>query len=278
MQVIDSHVHFWDPNHLQYNWLAGNDTLNKPYLPSNYLGDSQGIDVDGIVFVEANCASNQALDEVAWIETLDDRIQAIVAFAPLETGDGAKPVLEKLADRQLVKGIRRGIQSEAPGFSIQPSFIQGVQSLATYDLSFDILVVHHQLEDAITLVKQCPDIRFVLDHSGKPDIRTGSLGPWREHIQELAQFENVTCKLSGLITEANHETWSTDDLRPYIDHLLNTFGPQRLMYGSDYPVLNLAGNYKRWFDTLRDILSDLSNDEKVAIYFETAKAFYEIDI
>ncbi len=277
MQVIDSHVHFWDPNQLNYAWLNGINILNKPFLPSTYQENIQDIDVKHIVFVEANCADDQRLDEVKWIETLDDRIQAIVAAAPLEHGDKAHPMLEQLAERHLVKGIRRGIQSEDRGFSIQPSFVQGVQALAKYDLSFDILVVHHQLADILELVQQCPDIRFVVNHGAKPDIRTSLLDPWRDHIQALAKFENVTCKISGLITEANHDAWSANDLKPYIDHLLNVFGPQRLMFGSDFPVLNLAGTYTGWYSALHDILSELSDNEKSAIYFETARNFYRID-
>lgn len=276
-QVIDSHVHFWNPKHLRYTWLDGNDKLNQPYFPADYQADVQDVDVKGIVFVQANCADEQAMDEVTWVESLDDRIQAIVAFAPLELGDASRPMLEKLAARQRVKGIRRLIQSEGAGFSVQPAFVQGVQALTDYNLTFDICVVHHQLEDTLALVRQCPDVNFVLDHGGKPGIRTGLLDPWREHIQQLAQFDNVTCKLSGLITEANHDSWSLNDLRPYISHLLATFGARRIMFGSDYPVLNLAGSYKRWFAALDASLSDLSDDEKQAIYVETASKFYRID-
>jgi L-fuconolactonase len=248
--------------------------LNQPILPRDYDAATESIDIESMVFVQADCASSQALDEVDWINTLDDRIQAIVAFAPLENGDAVRDWLDQLARYPHVKGVRRLLQSEADGFALQPGFIHGVQALADYDFSFDICVYHHQLPDVIALVQHCPNVRFVLDHAGKPNIKDGLYDPWREHIESLAQFENVDCKISGLVTEADHAHWALNNLAPYIEYLLSTFGSQRLMFGSDYPVVNLAGGYERWFNASLDLLSHLSDDEKYNVFYHNARSFY----
>lgn len=277
MQVIDSHVHFWHPEQRRYAWLDEIPALNKPILPRDYDIATDTIDIAAIVFVQADCESNQALDEVAWVNTLDERIQGIVAFAPLEQGEAVRDWLDTLSGYARVKGVRRLIQSEELGFAIQPNFVQGVQALADYDFSFDICVYHYQLPDVIDLVQQCPQVNFVLDHGGKPNIKDDLYDPWREHIKALAQFDNVSCKISGLVTEADHAHWTSDNLAPYIEHLLSTFGSQRLMFGSDYPVVDLAGGYQRWFNVLQSHLSGLSTTEKQDLFYNNARSFYKLD-
>ena len=276
MKVIDSHVHFWNPDHLQYDWLAEVGAINRPYLPSDFNEASADVDVRGIVFVQANCIAKQALDELHWVNTLDAPIRAIVAFAPLEQGAKAQKFIEELATVPNVRGVRRLIQSEERGFANHPSFIEGVQLLEAYGLSFDICIYHHQLPDVLDLLKHCPNTRFVLDHGGKPDIKSGLLDPWREQIKQLADFNNVSCKISGLVTEADHDNWTTEHLKPYVEYLLETFGADRLMFGSDYPVLTLAGQYRQWWQTIQSLTQTLSADERQAIYFDTAKEFYRI--
>lgn len=276
MKIIDSHVHFWNPEHLQYDWLADANEINRPFMPADYKEASTGLDIAGIVFVQADCIAEQALDEVCWVNTLDAPIQAIVAFAPLEQGNKAQGIVEELATLPNMRGIRRLIQSEARGFASNASFIEGVQLLETHDLSFDICVYHHQLPDVIDLVKHCPNTRFILDHAGKPDIKSDLLDPWREQIKQLANFENVSCKVSGLVTEANHDNWTTEELKPYIEHLLESFGVGRLVFGSDYPVLTLAGEYQQWWQAIQSLTKSLSQDEQQAFYFNNAQAFYRI--
>jgi predicted TIM-barrel fold metal-dependent hydrolase len=278
MQIIDSHVHFWNPHQLRYLWLDDVTALNRPYLPTDYQLAVGDIEVSGIVFVQADAIPQEALDEVRWVQSLDSTAKSIVAFAPLEQGDAARPLLERLAVEPRVRGVRRLLQSEVVDFATQPDFVRSVQSLGDYQLSFDICIFHHQLPAVIALVRQCPQITFVLDHGGKPGIKAGLIDPWREHIQALASFENVSCKLSGLVTEAEPETWTADDLRPYISHLLDAFGTERLMFGSDWPVVNLAGGYGRWFSALKLILDELSDDERRSIYASNAARVYRIDL
>lgn len=274
MQIIDSHVHFWDPSHLRYPWLDGVQALNRPFLPANLAADAEGIALAGIVFVQADCLSEQGLDEARWVASLENAPDAIVAFAPLEQGNRVRSYLDQLAAMPRIRGVRRLLQDEALGFATQPEFIHGVRLLAEYDLSFDICIRHFQLPDVIALVDQCPDVRFVLDHLGKPNIKAREIDVWQQNIELLAQYTNVNCKLSGMVTEADAD-WTVADLQPYVDTAVSAFGYGRLMYGSDWPVVRLAATYHSWWEALTPLASPEEADRK-RLFHDNAKAFYRI--
>jgi L-fuconolactonase len=278
--IVDSHIHFWDPEQLNYPWLQDLPTLNHAFLPAQLDQAATAVNLQKIVFVQADCVPEDGLAEVAWVSQLaqtERRIQGIVAFAPLENGAASAAYLEKLKAFPLVKGVRRLIQSEAAGFATQPEFIQGVQQLAQFGFSFDICIVHAQMSEAIELVSQCPEVAFVLDHFGKPAIANKRLEPWATQIRTLAQFPYVWCKLSGLVTEADHQNWTVGDLRPYVEVVLDAFGPQRLMFGGDWPVSKLAASYQQWIETAYTLLSDSSEADRRRIFFENAQTFYRLD-
>ncbi|MBZ0284443.1 MAG: amidohydrolase family protein [Anaerolineae bacterium] len=279
MKIIDSHMHLWNPALLNYAWLEGEPVLKRPFLPADFRAASAGLNIESVVFVQADCLPEQGVEEVKWVTQIapDVPVSGIVAFAPLEHGDAARPTLQALTAYPLVKGVRRLIQSEAAGFSIQPDFIKGVQAVADYGFSFDLCIRHHQLADVIHLVTQCPNVSFILDHVGKPAIAAGEIARWRDEIQSLAQHENVHCKLSGMVTEANYTNWTADDLRPYVEHVLNIFGTQRIMFGSDWPVSTLAASYQRWLETAQQFVSHLSADDQQRIFYENAKDFYRLE-
>lgn len=278
-RLIDSHVHFWDPKLLRYAWLADNPRINRRFSPGDLEEASAGFPLEKIVFVQADCVPEDGLREVEWVTDLaleEPRIQGIVAYAPLENGQAALDTLESLAQNPLVKGVRRLIQSERPGFSLQDDFVEAVRLLPRWDFSFDICVYHHQLADAIELVDRCPEVRFVLDHLGKPDARTPSYEPWRERIAALAAYPNVCCKLSGLATEADHESWTPEGLRPYVEHVVAHFGVERIMYGGDWPVSLLATSYRGWIETLSWATDALNESERDGLYFLNAERFYRL--
>jgi L-fuconolactonase len=280
LTIVDTHVHFWEPGRLRYAWLDNLPTLNRPFLPDHIPTHGTGWKVDGMIFIQADCAAEQAMQEVEWVTALaagDARIKGIVAFAPLETGRAVRPVLEKLSQSPLVKGVRRLIQSEPLGFSVLPDFVAGTQLLAEYGLGCDLCLRHPQFRDVIELVRQCPEVSFVLDHIGKPDIKNGVLDPWRKEIAELAAFPNVTCKISGLVTEADFEHWRPADLQPYIDHTLQVFGPDRVMYGSDSPVVTLAATYPRWIETLLEATRSLAETEREKLFLRNGAKFYRLE-
>ena len=281
MEIIDSHVHFWDPARFTYAWLDEVPAIHRAYLPEDYGEASHGVEVKAMVFVEADCHPDQALDEVRWIESLaatEPRLRGIIAAAPMERGTTVRPHLQRLAERPLVKGVRRLIQGEGPGFCTAKPFIQAVRLLPEFDLSFDLCLKHPQLPEIITLVQACPETGFVLDHIGKPAIAAGQLDPWRRHIDLLATLPNlVGCKLSGLITEADWRGWTEEDLQPYVEHVLRAFAPSRLLYGSDWPVSILAGGYAPWWQALTRLTdSSFDRDSRAAALGETAKRVYEL--
>jgi L-fuconolactonase len=278
--IVDSHIHFWDPEQLNYPWLQDLPTLNRAFLPAQLAQAATAVNLQKIVFVQADCVPEDGLAEVAWVSQLaqnEPRIQGIVAFAPLENGAASATYLEKLQAFPLVKGVRRLIQSEAPGFARQPDFIQGVQQLAQFGFSFDICIVHNQMSDAIELVSHCPEVAFILDHFGKPAIARRRLEPWASQIRTLAQFPHVWCKLSGLVTEADHQNWTPGDLRPYLEVALEAFGPQRLMFGGDWPVSERASSYQQWVEPADVLLAALPEADRQRVFFANAQAFYRLD-
>lgn len=277
--IVDTHVHLWHPKQLRYPWLRQVPTLNRPYLLKDYSAAHENLEIESIVFVQCDTHPDDGLKETSWVTSLaaiDPRIQGIVAWAPLEEGKQVAPFVEKLAEEGLVKGIRRLIQGESVDFCIQPNFVNGVKTLARYGLSFDICIFHPQLANAIQLVEQCPNVQFILDHIGKPDIKNQLFEPWKQEIKALADFPNVYCKISGLVTEADHEAWTPTDLQPYIEHVINCFGFDRVIYGSDWPVSTLASDYTRWVQTLQNAVSGCTPEEMKKLFHDNAIKFYRL--
>ena len=278
--VIDTHVHLWDTTRFTYPWLGSLPQLARPFLPPDYAAASAGTEVEAMVFMQCDTAPAEALDEARWVRDLvktEPRIKGIIPFAPLELGEGCRVHVEELTSIALVKGVRRLIQSEAdPVFCLQPDFVSGVRMLADYDLSFDICIAHTQLANATTLVGQCPNVRFILDHIAKPDIRQAIVEPWAAELKALAKLPNVTCKVSGMVTEADHEAWTKQDVRPYIDHVIACFGFDRVVYGGDWPVVNLAGGYGRWVEALDWALTACSPDELRRLFHDNARRVYRL--
>jgi L-fuconolactonase len=233
-----------------------------------------------IVFVQAGGRPAEWLDEVEWVESLaqhEPRIAGIVAYAPMDKGVATLGAITQLRSRPLVRGARHLIQGEPdPNFCVRGEFVTGVQALGDSGLSFDICCRHHQLPAVVKLVRRCPDTNFILDHAGKPDLAGHLLDPWREHISQLAALPNVVCKLSGLITEADHAAWTIDDLRRHVTHLLGTFGPGRLLFGSDWPVVKLAGSYTRWLEVAQELTSTLSPVERAGVFRDNARRVYRL--
>ncbi len=278
--LVDTHVHLWDPGRLSYPWLAKCPAINKLHLPADYDVACGDVVVEQMVFLQCECHPAQFQHETQWVSQLaerDPRIRGIVSKAPLDNGPAVRGELDQLVQNPLVKGVRRVIESEPDlGFCLQSDFIAGVQLLAEFDFSFDICISHVQMANTIKMVSKCPGVRFILDHIGKPDIKNHLLDPWRDEMRELALMENVHCKISGLATEADHDDWTAEDLRPYIDHAIDCFGFGRVMYGGDWPVATLATGYPRWVQTLDDAVADASPVERRQLFHDNAIAFYRL--
>ena len=276
--VVDAHLHLWDPRQHRHAWLAEHPPLDRPFLPADHRAAAQGAPLDGMVFVQADCAAGQELAEARWVAGLaasEPRLFAIVAAAPLERGDAVGAHLAALARLPLVRGVRRLLQDERePGFCLRADFLRGIDQLAGHGFSFDICIRHWQLADAVALAERAPQVRFVLDHLGKPDIRAGLLDPWRAQLRAFAQLPNTWCKLSGLVTEADHRAWRPEHIAPYLDHALACFAPERLMFGSDWPVVLEAASWARWYALVQDALAGLPAAARAGILGGNARAFY----
>ena len=276
--LVDAHLHLWDPTRLRYGWLAEAPALNRRFDLGDYDEARREHGVSRAVFVQCDCAPEDARAEIEWVSALagsDPRLAGAVAYAPLEEGDGARAWLEEWSAHSLVRGVRRLLQGEEdPRFCLGAGYLAGVRACAELGLVVDLCILHHQLSAVVELVRLVPQASFVLDHFGKPAIESGELDPWRAELRELAQLPNVVCKLSGLPTEASHATWTVDELRPYVDHALECFGPQRMLFGGDWPVAVLSGGWARWYEAARELTASLSDEEQQDVFGRTAERVY----
>ena len=277
--IIDTHVHFWDPRSLRYPWLEQIPALGRPFLPDDYVTTTGGLPIEKLVVVECDCERSESARELESFERLvrlEPRIAGIIPFVDLT----CLPELERALDTAVrvpqVKGIRHNIQGESPRFCVQPSFVKGVAKVGERGLTFDLCVTHNQLGDVIELVDACPRTTFVVDHCAKPAIRDLLGDPWRHDLLRLAERENVVCQISGLLTEADHRRWREEDVMPYAAHAVDCFGTDRVMFGSDWPVLTLAGEYTDWLDIMQHLTESWSDGERNAFYRDNAMRVYNL--
>lgn len=278
--IVDAHVHLADPKRFGYAWTANAPSLNRTVLPAEFFEAAAPVKIEKFVFVEVDVDLPQHVAEAEWIDGLalsEPKLAGMVAALPLEQGKAVAGDLEKIARLKAARGIRRLIQNQAdPDFCIQPKFIEGLKLLPQHDLVFDICIFHHHLPNAIKMVRQCPEVRFVLDHIAKPAIKAGISDPWRQHMKELASLPNVTCKISGVSTEADHKNWTREQLKPYIAHAIDSFGFERCMFGGDWHVLELAGTYPQWIEVVDWVVEGASAEEKRKLYRDTAIRTYRL--
>lgn len=227
-----------------------------------------------MVFVQADCRDDQALDEAVWIQEASDHglpIFAAVAHAPLESD--CLDHLMVLTDLPIVSGVRRLLQGEPEGFALQPAFIAGVRLLERFEFSMDLCIRAPQLAEATQLVRDCPNVRFVLDHVGKPRVEADAFAAWAADLGALAALPNVWCKLSGLATEAGPAMRTSTALRPWLAHALEVFGPERCMFGSDWPLLTEVSSYEGWVEAV-DAVLDGDDGARESVFGGTARRVY----
>ncbi len=274
--TIDAHHHLWDFNEQDYVWMSGEMTvLRRSFLLPDLQTAVRESGVDGTVAVQAR----QMTVETEWLLDLagrNDFIRGVVGWVPLTAPD-AGTHLERFAADSKLKGVRHVLHDEPDDFyMLRDDFNRGISLLQSFQLAYDILIFERHLPQTLEFVDRHPAQVFILDHIAKPRIKARVLSPWRERIQELAKRENIYCKVSGMATEADWKSWTPSDLRPYFDVVLAAFGPKRLMFGSDWPVLTLAGSYETWIDTFRSFIGELSEDEQQCMCRGTAIAAYRL--
>jgi L-fuconolactonase len=275
-RILDAHLHLWDPAERSHDWLEEQPALRRRFAPEDV--DAGPHELVGAIFVQADCHEDEALDEVRWVQDVArPLVRGIVAYAPVHLGRAVESQLAALVEEPLVVGVRRLLQSGSAEAIVDPQLTNGVQLLGESRLTFDLCVTHDQLPAVATLVEACPETVFVLDHLGKPPVAASLLDPWRDDLGRLAGFPNVACKLSGLATEARGP-WTSAQVRPYLEHALEVFGPQRCMIGSDWPLLTLAGTMAEWFDAVLDVVDWLPPDDLQAVLCGTAAAVYGVEL
>jgi predicted TIM-barrel fold metal-dependent hydrolase len=280
--IVDAHIHLWDLAEFPVPWIAGNPVLDKSYVLQDYKDQSAGLGIGAIVYVQAAVANEYSLLEADYIADLaahDPLVQGMVAYAPLEYGDQTRVYLDSLVTRgAIIKGIRRGLPDPADTKFDMERFIQGIQILPEYGLSFDILgkgTAH--LDMAIKIAQRAPETSLILDHLLKPDIKLHTLDPWRAQMTRLASFPNVATKISGIATEADLMNWTANDLKPYVDHALSVFGEDRVVFGGDWPPLLTANStYARWVQTLDDLTSGIGAVGQRKLFGDNARSFYRL--
>ena len=276
--TVDAHHHLWHYDPGEFGWI--NDAmgvLRRDFLPRDLDHEVVQSSIQYTVAVQAR----QSLEETYWLLEMarsSNLIRGVVGWLPL-TSVNVGELLRELRGENKLKGLRHVIQDEPDeNYILREDFNRGVSAMADTGLVYDILIHAKHLPQTAAFVDLHATQMFVLDHVAKPPIFRGSEGlePWGTHMRELARRPNVRCKLSGMVTEADWRTWSLEDLRPYLDVAVESFGPDRLMTGSDWPVCLVASGYKKWFDTLQEYFASFSRDEKDAIFGGTAMSVYKL--
>jgi L-fuconolactonase len=272
---IDSHQHFWNYDPVEYPWIKAEWPIRRSYLPEALAAELNACHFDGCVAVQAR----QSLSESSWLLGLAERasfIKGVVGWVDLRAADVAGQ-LAALAALPKFAGVRHVLQDETDdGFMLEAGFQRGIALLRQFDLTYDLLIFPRQLPAAIQLASAHPEQPFVLDHMAKPPIKEGRLEPWRGDIQRLAALPNVCCKVSGLITEAEWGRWQPPQFRPYLDVVFEAFGPDRLMFGSDWPVALLAGTYQRVFALAREYVEPFGAETEEKFFGGNAVKFYNL--
>jgi L-fuconolactonase len=276
MTRIDAHQHFWRFDPVRDAWITSDMArIRRDFLPPDLEPELRASGMDGCIAVQAD----QSEDETRFLLDLAHRhdfVRGVVGWVDLRSPD-LDSILSRWADDPLLRGVRHIAQAEADDFLARNDVVDGIGRLRDVGLTFDLLVYEHQLPAAIELAERLPDQPMVLDHLGKPRIRDGVLEPWATRLRELARHENVWCKLSGMVTEADWKTWRHADLRPYLEVAFECFGTDRLMFGSDWPVCLVAATHGQVTAVLEEYGGGLSSDERSALFGGNAVRFYGLE-
>ncbi len=293
LPIIDTHQHLWDLNEFTLPWLDGAPTINQSYLQSDYAAATAGLNVVKAVYMEVDVAPAQQVAEARYIIEQCERddtptVGAVISGRP--ASDEFAAYITQFKGSPYIKGVRQVLHgpSTPAGYCLQPTFVQSIQLLGELGMSFDLCLRAGELADAVKLVEQCPGTRFVVDHCGNanPNIIAGAAADesaggrphtrqqWLDDMQALADRPNVICKISGIVASATPGKWNAATLAPTVNHCLNAFGPDRVVFGGDWPVCTLVASYREWVTALREIIAERSEAEQRKLLHDNAERFY----
>jgi len=280
LSIIDSHVHFVDWDNLQYTFTVPHP-WNKNWSNEIYFKEVGDVPVKEIIFMEVNPTDDCSIKEINWVnDCQSSKVVGMVANVPIEKGgEFVAQWMDSLKGYPKICGVRRCIQDQPSGFCTSPQFISGLKEIVKRGMVFDICIRSgsqpYQMNETISMIESVPHCVYVLDHMGKPNIKDNDFKDWSEFITKLSKFPNVYCKISGVITEAGQH-WTVDSIKPFIQHVLNSFGYHRCMFGSDWFICNMNGDLNKWFIALTEILKDTNEDQRILLFQDTCKRVYGI--
>ncbi|AMQ57366.1 amidohydrolase family protein [Algoriphagus sanaruensis] len=272
---LDAHQHFWHYDPKRQEWITPEmGRIRRNFVPADLYPLLQEVQIDGCIAVQAE-ESLRETDFLLDLAQEHEWIMGVVGWADLGQ-DNLDEVLDQYSNQEKLVGFREVLQAKDPRYMLRDEFVRGMQKLKERGYTYDLLLFPHHLEAALELVKKCPEQRMVIDHLAKPLIKDGEWRDWKKKISLLAEREMIYCKISGMVTEADWKKWTSDDLTPYMEIALELFGPERLMFGSDWPVCLVAGEYEQVYKVVDDFISPLSPSEKANLMGDSAVQFYGI--
>jgi predicted TIM-barrel fold metal-dependent hydrolase len=277
--IVDTHLHVIDQSALSYPWLAGAPALNRDFSYQDYASEARRCGIEATLHMEVDVAEADIEAETDYVGALSRQpgslvVGATAACRPEHPGFAA--FLERQKSNPVVKGFRRVLHVVPDELSESPLFRENMKLLSGTGLTFDLVVLPHQIPKAIALADLLPDVQFILDHCGVPDIKGGAEHPWREHMTEIARRPNVTGKISGVVAYADAGSWTVATLRPYVEHAIGAFGWDRVVWGSDWPVCTLGGGLSTWIAATHALIAGASADERAKLLSGNAKRIWRL--
>jgi L-fuconolactonase len=278
--IIDTHQHLWDLTQFHLPWLDGGGPLARSHTPEDYQRETAGLNVVKTVYMEVDVEASQKAAEAEYVLGLcaaPDNPMAGAVIGGNPAADGFADYLARFQDNPFLKGVRQVLHGGLPpGTCLQPEFVRGVQWLGAAGLRFDLCLRANALLEGAQLAQRCPDTRFILDHCGNTDPKATDRSQWEQDIAVVAEQPNVVCKISGIVAGANPSTWTAEDLAPIVRRCATVFGPDRIMFGSDWPVCTLTATYRQWVEALQTIVADWSEADHRKLFHDNAVRFYDI--
>jgi L-fuconolactonase len=277
MQIIDAHQHFWNYHPEKQSWIGDDmNQIQKDFLPKDLKVVLEKNNVESCISVQVDQNKEETLFQIDCTNH-NQFIKGVVGWVDLFENDFIDEELVFYKQHSIVKGFRHILQGGANGIMLQKSFINNLNKLSRNGFTYDLLIYHHQLKEAIELLKEVPDLPIVLNHIAKPDIQGKKIEEWERQIKIIAKQQNLFCKISGLATEANWNHWNENELIPYLDIIVENFGTNRIMFGSDWPVCLVATSYERWLNFLKTYFSNFTKNERTNFFYNNCKSFYQIN-
>lgn len=276
MRLLDAHLHLVYPDRFSYAWLKGFPALDRPWTAHDYFAQAQPLGIRSALHMEVDVDAAEMEAETRFMLGVHPRIAGAVISGRPERAD-FPAYLDEITSIEGIKGMRRILHTAPDALSGTELFAENVRRLAKVGLAFDLCVLARQLPLGAALVRKCPDVQFVLDHCGNPDVAGKALDPWRTQIATLAQMPNVAVKISGILASAGPD-WTVQDLEPFIAHVIACFGWDRVMWGSDYPVVTLMADLARWVAAIQEIVAGASHEEQAQLFHRNAERIYRLEL